>query len=61
VDYFVDESGRVRLPRVVAADNDRLGWAALAEIRQTWYQQPQLNKKRTLVHVTRTIRFGPGR
>lgn len=60
VAFYVDEHGRVRMPYIVSADDDRLGWAALAALRQTWYQVPQRRGKPVLTHVIRTFSFGPG-
>jgi len=60
VAFFVDRSGRVRLARVVAADNERLGRAALAAVQQMWFQSPAWRRRPTLAHATRTFAFGPG-
>lgn len=60
VAFFVDAQGRVRMPYVVSADDEQLGWAAVAAVRQTWYRTPQRDRKAVLAHAIRTFSFGPG-
>lgn len=40
VDFFIDEQGRVRMPVVASADDERLGWAALAAIAKWQFEVP---------------------
>ncbi len=59
VAFFIDERGRVRMPVLVSADDERLGAAALASIEMWWFNPPLFHKRPALAHASHVFRFGP--
>lgn len=59
VEFFIDEKGRVRFPRVLNQADDYLGAAALDAVRQ-WRFAPPLRKGRpVLARVSQVFNFEP--
>lgn len=59
VEFFIDEKGRVRFPRVLSQADEYLGAAALDAVRQ-WRFAPPLRKGRAvLARVTQVFHFEP--
>lgn len=57
VKYFVDTTGRVRLPTVISASEPGLGDAALAAIRQWRYEPPRIDGKPVIVLERHSFHF----
>ena len=62
VKYFVDPTGRVRLPAIISATEPELGAAALAAIRQWRYEAPRIDGKPVVALERHSFQFsaGPG-
>ena len=59
VDFYIDESGAVRMPSVQTADNPLLAAAATAAVRE-WRFAPPLRKGRpVLAHCQQVFKFAP--
>jgi TonB family protein len=61
VKYFVDATGRVRLPTVVSATSPELGAAALAAIRQWRYDPPRIDGKPVIALERHSFQFSAAR
>ena len=61
VSFVVDETGRVRVPTLVAADDPALGAAALAMLASWRYEPPVHDGKPALVEQRNTFTFPPPR
>lgn len=60
VEYFIDEDGRTRFPRVVGNPDELLGASAVAAVK-TWTFEPPLRRgQRVLALVGQEIQFQPG-
>lgn len=60
VEYFIDEDGRTRFPRVVGNPDELLGASAVAAVK-TWQFEPPLRQgQRVLALVGQEIQFRPG-
>jgi TonB family protein len=59
VSFVVDETGRVRVPALVAADDPALGAAALAMVASWRYAPPLRAGKPALVEQRNTLTFPP--
>jgi TonB family protein len=59
VKFFVDETGRVRVPIVVDCSVPELGRAALAAVEQWRFEPPRIAGHKTIVLETQTFSFGP--
>ena len=57
--FFVDETGRVRVPIVVDCSVPELGRAALAAVEQWRFEPPRIAGHKTIVLETQTFSFGP--
>ena len=57
VEFFIDEDGRVRLPRVISASNDAFGCAAVQGVVAWRFEPPQRGGKTTMVRVQQPIVF----
>jgi TonB family protein len=59
VEYFIDEGGRTRFPRVVGNPDELLGASAIAAVK-TWQFEPPLRRgQRVLAQVGQEIHFRP--
>ena len=58
VKYFVDTTGRVRLPTVVSATDPAFGAAALAAIRQWRYEAPRIDGRPVIALERHSFQFG---
>jgi TonB family protein len=61
VKFFVDETGRVRVPIVLECSVPELGRAALAAVEQWRFEPPRAAGRETIVLETETFSFGPPR
>ena len=61
VSFFVDDSGRVRVPVVTAADAPEFAQAALAAVRQWRFDLPRKGGKKVTAFETWTFDFGTAR
>lgn len=59
VEFFIDENGDVRMPVVTAADDVRLGWAAVAAIEQWQFEPPRRGGHPVLAHAAQTFVYVP--
>ena len=59
LDYYVDESGRVRMPTVRETGSEILAGLTLAAIEQWRFQPPSSQNKPVLVHVRQKFEFVP--
>lgn len=59
VSYVIDESGNVRVPFIVAADDPSLGEAALALVESWRYEPPTRDGLPILVEERKTFTFRP--
>jgi TonB family protein len=59
VEYFVDRTGVVQLPRVISATHEDFGYAAAQAVGQWQFEPPQREGKPTLVRVQTTVDFKP--
>jgi TonB family protein len=57
VKFFVDETGKVRVPIVLECTTPELGLAALAAIEQWTYEPPRVGGRSTIAIETGTITF----
>ncbi len=59
VEFYIDETGAVRMPAVVSADFPELG-QLLADAVKQWKFSPPLRRGRpVLLHASQTVFFGP--
>lgn len=61
VSFFVDDSGRVRIPVVTSADAPEFAQAALAAVRQWRFEAPRKAGKKVTAFETWTFDFGTAR
>lgn len=61
VNFFIDESGSVRLPSIVAADDYRLGELAIQAINQWKFEPPTRGGKPVMVKATQVFYFEPSK
>jgi TonB family protein len=59
LEYYIDESGRVRMPIVNATENETLAGLSLAAIEQWQFNPPLSGNKPVLVRVKQTFEFVP--
>lgn len=59
VKFFVDETGKVRVPIVTECTTPELGRAALAAVEQWRFEPPKAAGHETIVLETETFSFGP--
>lgn len=59
VDFYIDTSGHVRLPAIVAEDHAELGDLALAAVRDWQFAPPTRIGEAVATHVTQTFEFTP--
>jgi TonB family protein len=59
LEYYVDETGHVRMPRVSAAGHEALASLSLAAVEQWQFQPPSSRSKPVLVRVRQQFDFVP--
>jgi TonB family protein len=59
LEYYIDESGRVRMPRVSSAANDILAGLSLLAVEQWQFQPPSSQHQPVLVRVRQKFDFVP--
>jgi TonB family protein len=59
VDFFIDESGEVKMPSVLGLDTSPLGEAAVRAVRQWRFETPMYQGKPALAHVQQVFKFAP--
>lgn len=57
VDFFIDETGRIRFPRVVASEQAQLEGIALAAVQQWRFVPPKAKGQSVLVHARQVFEF----
>jgi TonB family protein len=57
VEFFIDETGAVRMPAVVRADFPELGDLLASAIRQWKFAPPTRRGRPVLVHASQTVGF----
>jgi len=57
VDYFIDENGHTRFPRVVGLPDELLGASAVAAVKQWQFEPPSRQGQRVLAQVRQEIHF----
>jgi TonB family protein len=60
VDFYIDETGAVRLPAVSVKDDVQLTALALTALRQWKFEPPTRNGRPVLVKASQVFNFGPG-
>jgi TonB family protein len=58
IQFYIDETGRVRFPSVLKADHDNLGALAAAAVRQWRFAPPTSQGKPVLVRARQVFSFG---
>ncbi len=61
VQYYIDESGRVRMPMVDQADNDVLAGLTLQAVEQWQFAPPTSHGRPVLVRARQEFLFGPAK
>jgi TonB family protein len=59
VDFYIDETGAVRMPAVSAKDDGELTALAVAALRQWKFEPPTRNGHPVLVKASQVFNFGP--
>jgi TonB family protein len=59
IEFYVDETGRVRLPVAAAATHDLLAGAAAAAVAEWQFTAPQRGGQPALVRIEQTFKFDP--
>jgi len=59
VEFYIDESGRARIPIVASSDHLLLGASAVAAIAQWHFEPPTCRGRRVLVHAEQVFAFQP--
>ncbi len=57
VEFYIDTEGHVRMPTVQSADQQDLGDAAAASVRQWSFEPPTYQGRPVLIRVSQTFRF----
>ncbi len=57
VEFFVDQTGRARFPKVVSASLKDFGWAAATAIARWKFQPPLKDGQKALVRTKVTVKF----
>lgn len=58
VEFYIDETGAVRMPAIVQADFPELGALLVEAIRQWKFEPPTRRGQPVLVHARQTVTFG---
>ena len=59
VEFYIDESGNVRMPSVVESEDMDAATSAIATVRDWKFEPPTRNGKPVMVKVQQTFRFNP--
>jgi TonB family protein len=59
VDFYIDETGRVRMPAVSRSEDNALGWAAVQAVSQWTFAPPTVGGEPVTVHATQLFAFRP--
>jgi TonB family protein len=59
INFFIDETGAVRMPSGSAQEDDRLSGLAIAALRQWKFEPPTRNGRPVLVAAQQVFNFGP--
>jgi len=59
VEFYIDEKGAVRMPAVLAADHEELGFLAVDAVRGWRFDAPTRNGRPVLAKVRQLFHFGP--
>jgi periplasmic protein TonB len=59
VQFFIDETGSVRMPSLLHTEDQALGTAAIAAVQQWKFEPPTVGGKPVLVRAQQTFRFQP--
>jgi TonB family protein len=57
VDFYIDETGRVRMPSVSRSEDNALGWAAVQAVSQWTFGPPTVDGVPVTVHATQDFLF----
>lgn len=57
IEFYIAPDGRVLLPRIVKADDERLGWAAMTAIAQWTFEPPLKNGQPVLARLAVPVNF----
>ena len=60
IDFFIDESGRVRMPAIAGADDPALGVAAVDAVASWTFDPPTREGQPVKVRVKQPFHFRPG-
>ena len=60
VEFVIDRTGRVRLPRVLSATEDAFGWAAMTAVSQWVFEPPTKRGEPVDIRVRVPVGFKPG-
>lgn len=60
IEFYIDESGRVRMPAVTRADFDELGFLGIEAVKQWTFAPPTRGGKPVITRVRQTMHFQPG-
>jgi TonB family protein len=58
VEFYIDETGAVRMPALLSADHEELGFRAAEAVREWSFEPPTRNGKPVLVRARQLFRFG---
>jgi TonB family protein len=61
IDFYIDETGTVRMPAVSIKDDSELTALAVMALRQWKFEPPTRNGRPVLVKATQVFNFGPSR
>jgi len=59
VDFYIDETGRVRMPAVGRSQDNPLAWAAVQAVSQWRFAPPTVGGKPVTVHAEQVFEFKP--
>ena len=59
LEFYIDEEGNVRMPVVVTADDERLGWAAIGAVAKWRFEVPRRGGYPVLVRAQQDFFFAP--
>jgi TonB family protein len=60
VEFYIDETGAIRVPAVSAKDDSQLSALAVGALRQWKFEPPTRNGRPVLVKASQMFNFGPG-
>lgn len=60
LEFYIDETGAVKMPSVVKSDHPELTAAAAVALRQWRFEPPQMSGQPVLVRARQTFNFAPG-